>query len=85
MTSLRFASVCRFKVRGPGALSLCPSPTSAIMSAAFGFVKEALFDLRSGLELARLNSADAEAWLAKFSRTLVCGSFGVLRALVNAY
>ncbi|KAN0141636.1 hypothetical protein V8E53_000098 [Lactarius tabidus] len=41
------------------------------MSAAFGFVKEALFDLRSGLELARLNSADAEAWLAKFSRTLI--------------
>ncbi|KAN0140971.1 hypothetical protein V8E53_001415 [Lactarius tabidus] len=41
------------------------------MSAAFSFVKEALFDLCSGLELTRLNSADAEAWLAKFSQTLI--------------
>ncbi|KAN0139121.1 hypothetical protein V8E53_003123 [Lactarius tabidus] len=41
------------------------------MSAAFRFVKEALFDLRSGLELAHLNSANIEAWLAKFSWTLI--------------
>ncbi|KAN0139145.1 hypothetical protein V8E53_003034 [Lactarius tabidus] len=41
------------------------------MSAAFGFVRGALFDLRSGLELTCLNTADTETWLSKFSRMLI--------------
>ncbi|KAN0130494.1 hypothetical protein V8E53_011694 [Lactarius tabidus] len=57
--------------RGSRALSLCPSPTPASMSAAFNFVRSVLFDLRDGLQPAHFNSADAETWLCKFSVALI--------------
>ncbi|KAN0127813.1 hypothetical protein V8E53_014369 [Lactarius tabidus] len=60
-----------FKARGSRALSLCPSPTPASLSAAFNFVRSALFDLHDGLQPTHFNSADAETWLCKFSVALI--------------
>jgi hypothetical protein len=54
------------------------------MSAAFNFVRSALFDLRDGLQPAHFNSADAETWLRKFSVALVCGGPTALRVLTYA-
>jgi hypothetical protein len=73
-----------FKAQGSRALSLCPSPTPASMSAAFNFVRSALFDLHDGLQPAHFNSTDAETWLRKFSVALVCGGPTALRVLTYA-
>ncbi|KAN0129529.1 hypothetical protein V8E53_012711 [Lactarius tabidus] len=41
------------------------------MSAAFNFVRSALFDLHDGLQPAHFHSTDAETWLHKFSVALI--------------